>query len=173
MTPTPVGMRCPECSAQRTQVRTLRRRPSEPRVTIALIIVCAVLFLATNGFSGGSGKLWTTSASTGSTVHVGHDYWRLVTSGFLHAGLIHILFNMYLLWYWATCWSPRWAPARFAALYFTALLVGRFGALRRQPRSTDRRRVGRGLRAHGRGRGRAAGARASTRSDATSACSSC
>ena len=129
MTPTPVGMRCPECSAQRTKVRTLGSTTTEPRVTIALIIVCVVLFLATNGFSGGSGRLWNDWLLYGPAVHFGHDYWRLVTSGFLHSGPIHILFNMYLLWLLGNLLEPTLGSGRFAALYFTALLWGAFGAL--------------------------------------------
>src|ERR687887_2894162 len=58
MTPTPVGMRCPECAKQRTKVQTMSSTRSEPRVTVAIIIACAVLFIGTNGFSGGSGELW-------------------------------------------------------------------------------------------------------------------
>jgi len=129
MTPTPVGMRCPECSAQRTQVRTLRSTTSEPRVTIVLIVACVVLFLATNGFSGGSGKLWSDLYLDGFDVHVNDDYWRLVTSGFLHSGPIHILFNMYLLWLLGNLLEPTLGSGRFTALYFTALLWGAFGAL--------------------------------------------
>ena len=129
MTPTPVGMRCPECSAQRTQVRTLASTTTEPRVTIVLIVVCAVIFLATNGFSGGSGRLWNDWLLYGPAVHFGHDYWRLVTSGFLHSGPIHILFNMYLLWLLGNLLEPTLGSGRFAALFFTALLWGAFGAL--------------------------------------------
>ena len=129
MTPTPVGMRCPECSSQRTQVRTLASTTTEPRVTIVLIIVCAVIFLATNGFSGGSGRLWNDWLLYGPAVHFGHDYWRLVTSGFLHSGPIHILFNMYLLWLLGNLMEPTLGSGRFAALYLTALLWGAFGAL--------------------------------------------
>ena len=98
-------------------------------MTIALIIVCVVVFLATNGFSGGSGKLWNDWLLYGPAVHFGHDYWRLVTSGFLHSGPIHILFNMYLLWLLGNLLEPTLGSARFAALYFTALLWGAFGAL--------------------------------------------
>jgi membrane associated rhomboid family serine protease len=133
MTPTPVGMRCPECSAQRTKVHTMRSTTSEPRVTVVLIVACAVLFLATNGFSGGSGKLWTDLYLDGPDIHFGHDYWRLVTSGFLHSGPIHILFNMYLLWLLGNLLEPTLGSGRFAALYFTALLWGAFGALVVQP----------------------------------------
>ena len=102
---------------------------TEPRVTIVLIIVCAVVFLATNGFSGGSGKLWNDWLLYGPAVHFGHDYWRLVTSGFLHSGPIHILFNMYLLWLLGNLLEPTLGSGRFAALFFTALLWGAFGAL--------------------------------------------
>jgi membrane associated rhomboid family serine protease len=135
MTPTPVGMRCPECSAQRTRVHTMASTTSEPRVTVVLIIACAVLFLATNGFSGGSGRLWNDLLLWGPAVHFGDDYWRLVTSGFLHSGPIHILFNMYLLWLLGNLMEPTLGSGRFAALYFTALLWGAFGALVASPDS--------------------------------------
>jgi membrane associated rhomboid family serine protease len=107
---------------------------SDPRVTVAIIIVCAVVFLATNGFSGGSGKLWTDLFLDGPDVHDG-DWWRLVTSGFLHAGPIHILFNMYLLWILGNMLEPTLGSRRFAALYFTALLAGACGALVVDPNS--------------------------------------
>jgi membrane associated rhomboid family serine protease len=130
MTPTPVGMRCPECARQRTQVKTVRSTTrGEPRVTIAIIIACAVLFIGTNGFSGGSGSLWNDLVLYGPAIHFGHDYWRLVSAGFLHAGPIHILFNMYLLWILGNMLEPVLGSGRFAALYFTALLCGSFGAL--------------------------------------------
>jgi membrane associated rhomboid family serine protease len=129
MTPTPVGMRCPECARQRTKVKTLSSTRSEPRVTVAIIIACAVVFLATNGFSGGSGKLWTDLYLDGPDIHFGHDYWRVITSGFLHAGPLHILFNMYLLWVLGNMLEPTLGSVRFAGLYFTALLCGSFGAL--------------------------------------------
>jgi membrane associated rhomboid family serine protease len=130
-----VGMRCPECSAQRTRVHTMRSTTSEPRVTIVLIIACVVLFVATNGFSGGSGRLWNDLLLWGPAVHFGDDYWRLVTSGFLHSGPIHILFNMYLLWLLGNLMEPTLGSGRFAALYFTALLWGAFGALVASPDS--------------------------------------
>jgi membrane associated rhomboid family serine protease len=135
MTPTPVGMRCPECSSQRTKVRTLQSTRTEPRVTVAIIILCAVTFLATNGLSGGSGSLWNELGLDGPDVHAGHDYWRLVTAGFLHAGPLHILFNMYLLWILGQMLEPTLGSPRFALLYVTSLLWGSFGALLVQPAS--------------------------------------
>ncbi|HEU4974654.1 MAG TPA: rhomboid family intramembrane serine protease [Baekduia sp.] len=129
MTPTSVGMRCPECARQTTKVRTVRTMHDEPRVTIALIIVCVIAFLADGSFgNAGGGNLYVHGALFGPYVHDG-DWWRLVTSGFLHSGLLHIGFNMYLLWLLGRQLEPAIGSARFATIYFTALLAGSFGAL--------------------------------------------
>ena len=132
MTPTPVGMRCPECSKQRTQVRTLRSTTNEPVVTYALIAINVLLFLAEGQFqigstSGGT-QLFNKFALNGPAVADG-DYWRIVTSGFLHAGLLHILFNMYLLYLLGNMLEPAIGSVRFAIVYFVALFAGSLGAL--------------------------------------------
>jgi membrane associated rhomboid family serine protease len=132
MTPTSVGMRCPECSRQKTSVHTMRSMNSDPRVTVGIIIVCAVLFLASGSFGvgGASGnRLYGDFALFGPAIAANHEYWRLITGGFLHAGFIHIGFNMYLLWILGQMLEPTLGSPRFAALYFTALLWGSFGAL--------------------------------------------
>jgi membrane associated rhomboid family serine protease len=131
MTPTPVGMRCPECAKQRTKVHNMRTTRSEPRVTVAIIIVCVVAVLASGslGFgNSGGGRLVNDFSLYGPAIADG-EYWRLVTGGFLHAGLLHIAFNMYLLWILGQMLEPLLGSGRFAALYFTALLWGSFGAL--------------------------------------------
>src|SRR5262245_6868981 len=97
MTPTPVGMRCPECARQRTKVHTIRSLQTEPRVTYALIAINVVLFLAAGSFgigtSNGGTKLFYDLALVGErltpTGFIGvseGQYWRLITGGFLHAG---------------------------------------------------------------------------------------
>lgn len=133
MTTTPVGMRCPECAKQRTKVRTARTMTDEPRVTYAIIAICVVLFLATGSFgatSAGGNTLYHRLSLQGIIgIHELDQYYRLVTSGFLHSGLLHIFFNMYLLWYLGPQLERVMGSVRFGALYLTALLVGSFGAL--------------------------------------------
>jgi membrane associated rhomboid family serine protease len=133
MTPTSVGMRCPECAKQRTKVRTARTMTDEPRVTYAIIAICAVLFLATGSFSAASAsgnELYHRLSLQGFIgIHELDQYYRLVTSGFLHSGLLHIFFNMYLLWYLGPQLERIMGSTRFGVLYLTALLVGSFGAL--------------------------------------------
>jgi membrane associated rhomboid family serine protease len=131
MTPTPVGMRCPECAKQRTKVHTARTMTSEPRVTIGIIVVCVIALLGSGSIgvaNTGSSQFFERFALWGPGVADG-QYYRLVTGGFLHANLLHIGFNMYLLWILGQMLEPLLGSGRFAALYFTSLLWGSFGAL--------------------------------------------
>ena len=141
MTPTSVGMRCPECAKQKTKVHNMRTMRSDPRVTVGIIIVCVVALLASGsvGFGASRGsRLSNDFAIFGPAIADG-EYWRLVTGGFLHANLLHIAFNMYLLYILGQMLEPTLGSGRFAALYTTALLWGSFGALLLTP---DARTVG-------------------------------
>jgi membrane associated rhomboid family serine protease len=139
MTPSPVGMRCPECARQRTRVRTAEAvragGAEQPVVTYALIIICVLAFVgemaggAGLGFGRAGGTVVEKGALFGPSISIDHEYWRLITGGFLHAGFLHIAFNMYLLWYLGRLLEPALGHVRFAAIYFTSLLAGSFGAL--------------------------------------------
>lgn len=59
----------------------------------------------------------------------GGDWYRLVTSGFLHFGVIHLGFNMYLLYMLGQMLEPTLGRVRFLLVYFAALLGGSAGSL--------------------------------------------
>jgi membrane associated rhomboid family serine protease len=124
MTSTPVGMRCPECARQTTKVRNLRTTYDRPVVTMALIAINVLVYFGGStraGFLGDYG-LYGPAVANG-------DWWRLLTAGFLHGGLLHIGFNMYILWFLGNLLEPALGPVRFLALYLASLLAGSFGAL--------------------------------------------
>jgi membrane associated rhomboid family serine protease len=129
MTTTPVGMRCPECSAQKTKVHTISSVASPPRATVALIAMNVLIWFGTQTAEG---KVFFDYALDGPDVADG-DYWRLVSAGFLHDGIIHIGFNMYILWWLGNLLEPSLGTPRFVALYFASLLGGSFGALLLSP----------------------------------------
>lgn len=149
MTPTSVGMRCPECAGERTKVRRLHGRgssatyarpvsPYDPRtwsVTQMLIVVNVIVFLweVLDGVQlggGGGGWVFVHGVLYGPLMSGPyHQYWRLLTSGFLHASIIHIGFNMFSLWFVGRSLEPAIGRAYFAAIYFSSLLAGSFGAL--------------------------------------------
>ncbi len=137
MTPTPVGMRCPECSKEKTQVRTISSLHANPTVTMALILINVVAFMASGQFGVGSSatsnQVFANGALFGPLIDQNHEYWRLVTSAFLHAGFIHIAFNMYLLYMLGNMLEPVLGNVKFGLVYAVGLLGGSFGALLVEP----------------------------------------
>ncbi|HEX4033746.1 MAG TPA: rhomboid family intramembrane serine protease [Solirubrobacteraceae bacterium] len=145
MTTSPVGMRCPECARQTTKVRTIASTQSHRgyQVTVALIIINVIVFLAegSNVFSltGATDNSWLLShgwlaapyvRSTGAILGApDHQYYRLLTSGFLHLDFLHIASNMYVLYWVGRLLEPAIGSRRFIALYFTGLLAGSLGVL--------------------------------------------
>jgi len=136
MTPTPVGMRCPECSRQRTKV--VRNPTGTPgsRVfpaTMVLIAINVIVYLAEilrgpGGLSGISPQMYFEFALNGVEI-AGGEWYRLITGGFLHQNIGHILLNMVALYFGGRLIEPAIGTPRFLALYFASLLAGSFGAL--------------------------------------------
>jgi membrane associated rhomboid family serine protease len=137
MTPTSVGMRCPECARERTKVKTVRSRPSAPLVTQILIAINVAVFIGETASgtplggvgSSGYGTLFTKGALFGPYVVHLHEYYRLLTAGFLHDGLIHVAFNMLFLFFMGPMLEPAIGRLNFCVVYFVSLLAGSFGAL--------------------------------------------
>jgi membrane associated rhomboid family serine protease len=136
MTATPVGMRCPDCAGQKQRVQTMRSLHADPTVTYVLIAINVLLFLGSGGSLGGGGgnRVFQDFALWGPLVADG-DYWRLVTSGFLHSGILHLGFNMYVLYWLGTMLEPSLGHVRFTALYFASMLAGSFGVMLLSPNS--------------------------------------
>ena len=132
MISTPVGFRCPECAKQRTKVKTMAsvETPVLTYILIGISVALAFGSMLSGGDSvgGDDGSLIRDFALSRFTVGEG-EVWRLVTSGFLHAGLIHLLFNMYALYILGSMLEPAVGRVRFALIYFVSLLAGSFGAL--------------------------------------------
>ncbi len=61
------------------------------------------------------------------------EWYRILTSGFVHFGVIHIAFNMYLLFMLGQILEPAIGRVRFLLVYFSALVAGSAGAMVLQP----------------------------------------
>ena len=69
------------------------------------------------------------SPITGQQFTDGQEWYRLVSSGFLHFGLIHLGFNMWFLYVLGSELEPILGRGKFALLYFASLLGGSAGVL--------------------------------------------
>ena len=130
MTATPVGMRCPECSRQRTEVRTMRDVHADPTVAYVLIAINVLMYFGQQ--ASPDNAVYRDFVLYGPFVADG-EWWRLLTAGFLHGGLFHLLLNMYALFFLGRMLEPALGHVRFGAIYFAALLAGSFGAVLLSP----------------------------------------
>lgn len=130
-----VGFQCPECAGAGRQ-RVVRGRDLGRGglvVTNALIALNVAVFvygldsgLATKQSVINDGGLFGPAVAAG-------EWYRIVTSGFLHANLIHIGFNCFVLYQLGQLLEPVLGRARFALVYAFALLSGALGVLILEP----------------------------------------
>ena len=138
-----VGFHCPECAKQGARnspvitPRSLHFRPVVTQVLIALNALAFVAVVAGGGSPmGGGGRVELDYAlinayrdATGLHGVAFGEWYRLITGGFLHAGLIHLGMNMLVLWILGSQVERVVGHARFGALYLAALLAGAFAVM--------------------------------------------
>jgi membrane associated rhomboid family serine protease len=142
MTPAAVGLRCPEHAGQRRGTtgrvaapRIVRRTSAgttDALVTKTLIALNLVIYVIGAvqgaGIDNPNGALYQKFWLDGPDVANG-GWWRLITAAFLHANIIHIGFNMWVLWAIGAPVETYLGRARFLGLYFVSGLAGSAGAL--------------------------------------------
>jgi membrane associated rhomboid family serine protease len=138
-----VGIRCPEHSGKpqgaARVVKTVQRAHYEGTgalITRALIAINIFVYLATIATGGGiysdSGTIWDHGNLYGPAVANG-DYWRLLTSTFMHIGPLHLGLNMLVLWFVGTPLEERMGRGRYLLLYLVSGLAGSAGAILASP----------------------------------------
>jgi len=119
----PVGFQCPECVAN-AQVALPKTRfggsfNTVPKVTRAILVTCISIFvlsLLLGSFALAFGMIPIAIAQG--------EWWRLLTSTLLHGSILHLLFNMYALYWLGPQLERSLGHVRFAALYILSALGG-------------------------------------------------
>jgi membrane associated rhomboid family serine protease len=142
----PVGYQCRPCAAGGQPVRRMVDVVQQAPVTRVLVGIIAVLFVVTSvdvtvtrllglvplAVTAGGVELLRSLTDaiplTGLGDAIGEP-WRLVTSGFLHANLMHVGFNGLLLWQLGHLLEPLLGRGRFLALYAAGLAGGSLGVM--------------------------------------------
>jgi membrane associated rhomboid family serine protease len=135
--PAAVGFHCPDDVAaarstarrERTSVGALLRE-SPPYVTFGLIAANVAIYLYTaatslNGFRRpADAPLFGRWELQPAAVHDRDEYYRLITSAFLHINLLHIASNMLALFFVGPALERLLGPVRFGAVYLLGALGG-------------------------------------------------
>ena len=142
----PIGYQCPRCASGGQPIRRMADIAQHAPVTRALVGIIAVLFVLTSAAPTvtamfGLRPLVLTPSGVGFLAEVATWYqpsslalaigepWLLLTSGFLHANLMHVGFNGLLLWQLGHLLEPLLGRGRYVALYAAGLFGGSFGVV--------------------------------------------
>ncbi|MFP3467216.1 rhomboid family intramembrane serine protease [Leifsonia sp. SIMBA_070] len=105
-----------------------------PVVTYAIIAICAVVFVVQNlgpllGIQVTPSLVYAGAYSYPASVSGAFEPWRMLTSVFAHANIIHIALNMYTLWVFGMALEPLLGRARYLALFLISGFAGSLGVL--------------------------------------------
>ena len=151
MTPAPVGLRCPEHSGKPQGIRRVtvaaeraasgvgsRRAAAVTTALIAINVLVYLAELATGGSQNGTGNwiyehgvlISNAVYSNGTPAGVANgEWWRLITSAFLHYGPLHLGLNMMSLYFAGRILEQVIGRWRYLLLYLASGLSGAAGAL--------------------------------------------
>jgi len=110
--------------------KSLAPRPRSPyTVTVALIAINVLVFLAmvASGVSFTQPTpldVFKWGGDFGPATVGAHEWWRLLTSCFLHFGIVHIGMNMYVLYLIGPFIETVFERMRYLLIYFIAGLAG-------------------------------------------------
>ena len=128
-----VGFHCPDCVRtgsvrNRTEFRTLAFNPLVVKLLIAANVILFVIGIAMGDGIQGQIVADGLIIRGGLNANLG-EWYRVVTSGFLHYGFVHLGFNMYALWLLGPAFERTLGRLRFSLFYFAAIICGSFGAM--------------------------------------------
>jgi rhomboid protease GluP len=113
--------------------------PHARYTTIIILLINFGMYLATLALSAGGDNrafslaLDTLGAKSGYRIIIGHQWWRLVTAGFLHGGLTHILMNSWVLFDLGAQVEEVYGTNRMIVFYFLSTVCGFYASTRWSP----------------------------------------
>ncbi len=134
-----VGSQCFECVRASRPTGAFRLRQSIARdpllatKSIIAVNVALYVYLSLRDGTLDGGLTSRRLALFGPAIDHGQWY-RLVSYSIVHYGVVHILFNMFVLWLVGRLFEPATGPTRFTTIYLVSILGGAAGALVASPR---------------------------------------
>lgn len=121
-----VGHQCLDCvqaaeqSLPQATAGAVSRAGGKPLITYGLIAANVLVFILQIAVPG----LTERFALKPTAVALGGQYFRLISSAFMHYGIVHILFNMWALYVLGPPLERHLGRLRFAAVYLLSALGG-------------------------------------------------
>lgn len=133
-----VGSLCRDCAKTGQPSTTTRvRRWTATKPTLVTYVIIAVNFAVFFWLVVKDNKALGSQLTEGQfdlglnkrLLNVSGEWYRLVTSGFIHFGVLHIAMNMFMLFQLGQLLEPALDRARYFLMYMACLLGGSLGVL--------------------------------------------
>ena len=121
-----IGYQCPGCVSDSTPVikginrnrfiPNQKNTPVTKFLSFSLIVVYVAQFLL--------GDVLIANFALFAPSVAGGQWWLLITAGFLHGSILHLLFNVYILWVIGSQLESIVGNIKFIITYFVSLLGG-------------------------------------------------
>jgi len=128
--------KCPYCG-EHVGARSIQLRepadvvggliPQAHFTTVLILLINVGLYIATTWIARDIGEgpaLWAFGGKLGRSIWRDHEWWRIITAGFLHGGLLHIGMNSWVLYDLGAQVEQVYGTARFLVIYFLATAGG-------------------------------------------------
>jgi len=101
-------------------------KPKKPIITVSLIIINVIVFILMYILGKGSQDAFTLIkfGAFQKDLILGGEYYRLITSAFLHIGIFHLLFNCYALYVIGRQLESFLGKIKFLIIYLVSALCG-------------------------------------------------
>ena len=101
-------------------------KPKKPIITVSLIIINVIVFILMYILGKGSQDVFTLIkfGAFQKDLILGGEYYRLITSAFLHIGIFHLLFNCYALYVIGRQLESFLGKIKFLIIYLVSALCG-------------------------------------------------
>jgi membrane associated rhomboid family serine protease len=123
-----VGFQCPECVQAGRRMQREARTVLGGKPTASTSVTSAIIGLSLIAFVGQMSMGISASAMRfgmlPSGIALAGEWWRLLSAAFLHGGVLHIAFNMYILWIVGQQLERILGHSRFLALYLVSAIGG-------------------------------------------------
>ncbi|HVW86312.1 MAG TPA: rhomboid family intramembrane serine protease [Bryobacteraceae bacterium] len=128
---------CPYCG-QQLGPRVIDMRQPKPILggliphaqftTILILVINIAFYIATTLVARNIGSdavtLWAFGGKFGPKIYGEHEWWRLVTAGFLHGNLLHIAMDSLSLFYVGAQVEMVYGTPRYLVIYFVGTITG-------------------------------------------------
>lgn len=91
-------------------------------IGLSLLLILANVFVSWKGFN--DPNFYERYEFSVEKIRIYKQYYRLVTSGFLHVNWMHLIFNMLALYFFAGSVESYFGPLLFMLIYFASMIGG-------------------------------------------------